>query len=173
MERVYVGLGGNVGDRRATLVLAVRRLASHPDIDVRGCSRLYETSPVGGPTQADFLNAVVEVATSLTPAELLSATKELETELGRTREVHWGPRTLDLDILFFGERILALPALEIPHPRLADRRFVLVPLADLAPEHRHPVLGRTVSELLGSLPEDPEGGDDVREVADDWVGSPC
>ena len=138
----YVGLGSNLGDRRATLEAAVARLRP------RRVSTFVETEPWGRTDQPDFLNAVAELETEQGPEELLDVLLSLEREHGRVRRERWGPRTLDLDLLLHGDRILRTPALEVPHPRLAGRRFVLEGLAELCPDRVVPGLGRTVRELL-------------------------
>ena len=144
---VYIALGSNVGDRAAMLARAIEEMKS-AGLRVLRRSSLYETEPVGGPPQGWFLNAVVEAETELTPQRVLSALQEIERAMGRQRSIACGPRTLDLDILFDGESVLRGGALEVPHPRLAQRRFVLEPLAELAPHLVHPVLHKTVAELL-------------------------
>ena len=131
--RAYLGIGTNLGDRLAFLQGAVDGLAATPGIAVVGVSHVYETDPVGGPEQTDFLNAVVGVDTTLTPHELLAACQRLEQDAHRVRREHWGPRTLDVDVLLFGDEQVDTPDLVVPHPRAAVRAFVLVPLADLDP----------------------------------------
>lgn len=132
--RVYLGLGSNLGDREAYLRRACALLAARPGITIRRLSPIYETAPVGPVPQGPFLNAVLEADTDLPPRELLRAANEVEASLGRVRETRWGPRTVDVDILLYGDLVLEEPDLRIPHPRLAERAFVLVPLADLAPD---------------------------------------
>jgi len=127
--RAFLGLGSNLGDRLAHLRRAV---ASLPDLVA--VSDLYETDPVGGPEQGPYLNLVVELGTSLGPRELLVLAQRLETEAGRVREVRWGPRTLDVDVLWLEGVTVDEPDLIVPHPRLWERRFVLAPLAELAPD---------------------------------------
>ena len=144
---VYIALGSNVGDRAAMLARAIEEM-KRAGLRVLRRSSLYETEPVGGPPQPWFLNAVVEAETELTPQRLLHALQEIERAMGRQRSVAFGPRTLDLDILFDGESVMRNGELEVPHPRLAQRRFVLAPLAELAPQLIHPVLHKTVAELL-------------------------
>jgi 2-amino-4-hydroxy-6-hydroxymethyldihydropteridine diphosphokinase len=144
---VYLSLGSNLGDRHANLQAAVERLQP------RRASPVYETSPVDYPEQPFFLNQVVEAETDLTPLQYLSRTQEIERDLGRVRNIPRGPRTIDIDILLFDTRLIQTARLEVPHPRLQERRFVLVPLADLAPDLRHPVTRLTVKEMLNALPE--------------------
>jgi 2-amino-4-hydroxy-6-hydroxymethyldihydropteridine diphosphokinase len=131
--RAYLGIGTNLGDRLAFLQGAVDGLAATPGIVVAGVSHVYETDPLGGPEQPDFLNAVVGVDTTLDPHELLAACQRLEQAAHRIRQEHWGPRTLDVDVLLFGQAQVDTPDLVVPHPRAAVRAFVLVPLADLDP----------------------------------------
>ncbi len=123
-----------------------------PGVVVLALSRCHETAPVGGPSgQIAYLNAVAELATTLTAHELLSALQTIEARFGRERDVRWGPRTLDLDLLIFGEVVANEPELELPHPRMTERRFVLEPLAEIAPELIEPVSGLTIAELLSRL----------------------
>jgi len=134
VTRAYLGLGSNLGDRLAHLQHAVDALSAVDGIDVVAVSRVYETAPVGGPAQDDFLNAVLAVDTSLEPAALLAAAQAAEQGEQRVRTVRWGPRTLDVDVLRYGDERVSTPDLEIPHPRMHERAFVLAPLHDVAPE---------------------------------------
>src|SRR5271155_5836827 len=147
MSTVYLSLGSNLGERDRNISRAIAGLGARNARVVRE-SPWYETEPVDLREQPWFLNCVVEVEWDGEPDELLDTLHGIERGLGRTRRVRNGPRLIDMDILFFGVRVVDLPALEIPHPRLADRRFVLVPLNDLAPTLEHPVLHATVAELL-------------------------
>ncbi len=133
MSRSYLGIGSNLGDRLGYLQLALDALAAAPEIGVTAVSPVYETDPVGGPVQDDYLNAVVEVETSLEPHGLLLVAQTAERTARRVRDEHWGPRTLDVDILLFDDIILDDPDLVIPHPRMGERAFVLAPLHDLDP----------------------------------------
>jgi len=151
LKRIYLSTGSNIGDREANLRNAVERLESR-ELQVLRTSRIYETEPVDYKEQAWFLNQVVEAETALFPMQLLTRIGRVERELGRIRTVNKGPRTLDIDILFYGTAIVDTARLEIPHPRIAERRFVLAPLAELAPDLRHPVTHRTVRQMLESAP---------------------
>jgi 2-amino-4-hydroxy-6-hydroxymethyldihydropteridine diphosphokinase len=141
----YLALGANLGDRLATLQLAVDLLDARDGIDVVRSSRVYETEPVG-PPQPAYLHAVVEISTTLEPRALLGAGLAVEAELGRVRAERWGPRTLDVDVLLYDDREVHEPGLEIPHPRMHERGFVLVPLLELEPDPMLPG-GRTLSSL--------------------------
>jgi len=143
---VYIALGSNLGDRPANLRAAVEALA--PEVTVLAESRVYETPPWGYEDQPAFLNMAVKGETDLEPEALLAYLKQIETQLGREKTVRWGPRLIDLDILFYDDLVIESPPLVVPHPRLHERGFVLVPLADVAPEFVHPVLGKRVRELL-------------------------
>ncbi len=146
---VFLGLGSNLGDRAGSLERALQGLAGRGfTTELR--SSLWETEPVGGPPQAWFLNRVVGGRTALDPEALLAACLETERELGRVRRVSQGPRTIDVDILFYDSLTIERPGLVLPHPRLHERRFVLAPLAEIAPQLVHPGLGKTAAELLRS-----------------------
>ena len=152
MTRAAVGLGSNLGDRAATLASAVAAVTGLAGVDVVAVSRVYQSAAVGGPPdQPAFLNAVLVIVTELTAVDLLAALQEIETAHGRTRQVRWGPRTLDLDILAFGQLVSSTPALTVPHPRARERAFVLVPWAEVDPSFELPGQG-SVAELLAALP---------------------
>lgn len=144
---VYIALGSNLGDRAALLTRGIEALNA-AGIRVQRQSSFYVSEPVDAPPQAWFLNAVVEAETSLMPLQLLRTLMRIEHDLGRRRTIPRGPRTLDLDILFYGSSVIRARDLEVPHPRIEGRRFVLVPLTELAPGLRHPVSHKTVSQLL-------------------------
>lgn len=146
----YLGLGANLGDREANLREAVRLLGGTPGIEVLRRSSVYETAPVGVTGQPPFLNQVIEVRTTLTPPDLLARALAVEAALGRVRRERWGPRTIDVDILFYGDETLDLPGLTLPHPRLGERAFVLVPLAELLPERVLPG-GERVADAAARL----------------------
>ena len=153
-SRCYLGLGSNLGDRLATLQAALDGLAANPGIQVDASSRVYETAPVGGPEQPDYLNAVVRIHTTLTARELLARCQRVESDLGRVRDVRWGARTIDVDILTFGDWTIDEPDLQIPHPRMHERAFVLLPLLELDADPPLPG-GRRVESLR--LPSDALG----------------
>jgi 2-amino-4-hydroxy-6-hydroxymethyldihydropteridine diphosphokinase len=150
MKTIYLSIGSNVGDRETHLVRALERLAEN-DVRVLRTSGVYETEPRDVPDQSWFLNQVVEAETELFPIQLLSRLQKIERALGRLPTREKGPRTIDLDILLYGSAIVSVPDLDIPHPRMTDRRFVLEPLAELAPELRHPRTGQTVKEMLAQV----------------------
>jgi 2-amino-4-hydroxy-6-hydroxymethyldihydropteridine diphosphokinase len=151
VKQIYLGLGSNIGDRERNLRKAIEQLVSR-DVRVLHTSRIYETEPVDFIDQAWFLNQVVEAETALFPIQLLTRIGRVERELGRVRRVPKGPRIIDIDILFYGAAVVHTPRLQIPHPRVAERRFVLAPLAELAPDLRHPVTHRSVRQMLESAP---------------------
>jgi 2-amino-4-hydroxy-6-hydroxymethyldihydropteridine diphosphokinase len=150
VKLVYLSLGSNLGDRQATLAGALRLLRA-PDLRILRFSPVYETEPQDVEAQPWFLNLVVEAETDLFPKQLLARVQKIERQLGRKRIAAKGPRAIDIDILLYGDLVISVAGLEVPHPRMAERRFVLQPLADLAPGLRHPVLRRTAQELLAGI----------------------
>lgn len=161
MATAYIGLGANLGDRMTTLRMAIQRLETLGRI--AAVSSLYETEPVGYLEQPSFLNAVVALDTALAPANLMGRLLGIERDLGRARSFPNAPRTLDLDLLMVDDVILDTPELTLPHPRLHERVFVLVPLAEIAPEFVHPRIGKSVQELSHTLPD--QGGVEVAAAA--------
>jgi 2-amino-4-hydroxy-6-hydroxymethyldihydropteridine diphosphokinase len=157
-ELVYLSLGSNLGDREANLREAIARLKGPGSR--RSLSAIYETQPVDVPNQPWFLNCVVELETGKTPRELLTFVLSIEAAMGRLRFRDKGARKIDIDLLLFGDRVVNEPGLQIPHPAMHKRRFVLEPLTEIAPNVRHPVLDKTARELLAALPE----GQIVRRV---------
>jgi 2-amino-4-hydroxy-6-hydroxymethyldihydropteridine diphosphokinase len=149
VQPIFLALGSNLGDRRGNLQAALAALV--PQVRLRRASPVYETPPWGYTDQPAFLNQVVEVETDLDPWELLAYLKEIERQLGRRPSIRNGPRVIDLDILFYNDRIIDMPGITVPHPRLHERGFVLAPLADLAPDFRHPVLNKNVRQLLAQV----------------------
>jgi 2-amino-4-hydroxy-6-hydroxymethyldihydropteridine diphosphokinase len=152
MKTVYLGLGSNVGDREANLRAAAEALSS-AGISVLRASPIYETEPVDYLDQRWFLNQALEAETALFPMQLVARIGKIERAMGRVRGVPKGPRIIDIDILLYGNAMVNTPALTIPHASMAERRFVLAPLADLVPELRHPVLRKTIKELLDAAPQ--------------------
>lgn len=146
---IYLGLGSNLGDRQQNMSRAIDIMSN--SVDIRKVSSFYETEPVGYAHQPRFLNAVCEAATSLSPDELLAVLKDIEVDLGREPTFANGPRPIDIDILFYGDRVIESPTLTIPHPRLEGRAFLLVPLAEIAANLIHPVSGKPVREMLREL----------------------
>jgi len=151
MKTAYLGLGSNVGNREQHLENALSKLAAS-DLRVTRVSSVYETEPVGFIAQRSFLNLVAEIETGLFPLQLLGRIAKIEQALGRVRTVPNGPRTIDLDILLYGRAVIHSARLELPHPRMAERRFVLAPLAELAPDLRHPVTHKSVRVMLEAAP---------------------
>ena len=154
MKTVYLSLGSNVGDRESHLARACERLNA-AGIRILRASAIYETEPRDVPDQPWFLNQVVEAETSLFPKQLLAQTQKIERALGRIPTTPKGPRSIDIDILLYGSVIVSNPGLEIPHARMADRRFVLEPLGELAPDLRHPRTHATVAEMLAQVRNQP------------------
>ena len=157
MAAVYIAMGSNMGKRVATLELARKQLAEAGSLVLTGSSPYYETEPEGLLDQPHFVNSVLRVKPDLPPGELLQRLQGIERALGRQRGIRWGPRTIDLDILLYDDIIVKEETLEIPHPRMHERRFVLEPLCDIAPEVRHPLLRKTARELLRGLGPEPYG----------------
>ena len=153
MMRSFLGLGSNLGDRLGHLQAGVSSLAGADGVEVVAVSSVYRTEPVGGPEQPEFLNAVVAVSTTLEPRELLALAKRIEGERDRLRKERWGPRTLDVDILLYGDINMNKPGLEIPHPRLVERRFALEPLLEVEPGAVLPD-GTPLVDLLERLADD-------------------
>jgi len=152
-----IGIGSNLGNPAQQCREALSKLAERPGIEGIAVSPLYRTSPVGRTDQPWFVNAVALIESTLTPEALLTALQEIEQAFGRMRDIRWGPRTLDLDILSYGDCVIELPQLAVPHPRMHERCFVLAPLNDVAPRWIHPVLGRTAAELLIELNREADG----------------
>ena len=153
MTTAYIGVGSNLGDRFRYLCDAQELFCDGDQVRLLRESSIYETEPVGGPAQGEFLNAVWKIQTSLTPEELLSRIRSVEKKLGRERREVNEPRTIDLDILFYGDQILKTGDLEIPHPRLHERYFVLKPLAEISPELRHPKFHLSAQKMLEKILE--------------------
>jgi len=151
VREAFLGLGSNLGDRARHLAEGLRGLGAG-GVEVLALSPVYETEPMGFPHQPPFLNLVCRVRTALPPRDVLRLAKAVEWRVGRRPTFRNGPRVLDIDLLLYGEEVVEEPGLSLPHPRLAERAFVLVPLADLAPEVRHPTLGLTAREMRDRLP---------------------
>ncbi|KGA96316.1 2-amino-4-hydroxy-6-hydroxymethyldihydropteridine pyrophosphokinase [Alkalihalobacillus alcalophilus ATCC 27647 = CGMCC 1.3604] len=152
-NKVLLALGSNIGNRQEYLKQALALLQEHTHIQLNNQSPIYETEPVGYVDQQPFLNMVVEIATSLEPLKLLEVTQSIELECGRKRDVRWGPRTLDLDILLYDEENMEVENLSIPHPRMLERAFVMIPLSDLQPDRLICNQQKTVGEIAQSLPD--------------------
>ena len=146
---ILIGLGSNLGDRQKNIMTAIEKLGQHKDIQIEKVSSLYETKPVGVTTQPDFINGVISITTSLSPLALLRVCLKVEEEMGRIRDERWGPRNIDIDILVYHDLMMEDEVLQIPHPRLHERCFVLVPLEEIAPGALV-YQGLTPGELLGN-----------------------
>jgi 2-amino-4-hydroxy-6-hydroxymethyldihydropteridine diphosphokinase len=151
MTKVYAGLGSNFGNKRENILSAIDRMDAYEEICVKEKSGFYDTAPVGGPPQPDYVNCVIGLETEIKPQTLLKVFKKIEKELGRKPGVRWGPRVVDLDIILFGDRIVNDHNLKIPHERMHERVFVLEPLSEISPDIKHPVSGKSISELLETL----------------------
>ncbi|HEY5672393.1 MAG TPA: 2-amino-4-hydroxy-6-hydroxymethyldihydropteridine diphosphokinase [Malonomonas sp.] len=165
-HRAFLALGGNLENPQQAFYRACRTLAEHPQIELRQASSLYRTPAVGGPSgQPDYLNAVIEIVTEMTAEQLLGFCQQLEAAAGRRREIRWAPRTLDIDLLFYDNLMINTAELSLPHPRLQERHFVLLPLAEIAPELRHPQLGAPVRALLERLP----AAAGITRLTEQWI----
>ena len=151
MYAAYIGFGSNIGDRLAHIQNAICALSKAEGITLQKISSLYKTDPVGYEAQEQFLNGVAAIQTSLSPLSLLHTLKDIETAVGRQHRIRWGPREIDLDILIYGDLCLQTEKLVVPHPRMHLRSFVLVPLAEIAPNLVHPVFQESIQTLLNRL----------------------
>lgn len=150
----YIGFGSNIGDRLSFIKNALLLLSETTGIEINNISSVYETEPVGNVEQEKFLNGVVKLETHHSPQTVLNILKTIEFNVGRQHRMHWGPREIDMDVLIYGDLCLQTPELIIPHPEMHHRRFVLVPLAEIAPDLVHPVLKETIQFLLNHLEDD-------------------
>ncbi len=170
-ERVYLSIGSNLGDRQSSIVAAADALHDEGHLVVRAAS-IWESAPWGRVNQPSFLNTVIEVETTLDPLSLVTCCQRIEARLGRPNERapqdHWGPRTLDIDVLLYGERVIDDPRCLVPHPRMHMRAFVMLPLCELVPEYVHPVLGTRLHEIRDSLPTEETVSCEIRVTPDKW-----
>jgi 2-amino-4-hydroxy-6-hydroxymethyldihydropteridine diphosphokinase len=164
-----IALGSNLGDRLDNVRAGAAQIGAADGVDIVAVSQLYETAPVGGPeNQGPYLNAAIAVDTTLGAADLLALLHRIEAGRERQRVEHWGPRTLDLDLLVHGDLVTDTASLQVPHPRMHERRFVMVPVCDIAADVVHPMIGRTMRDLLADLPVEPGDLTPLTDVADDW-----
>ena len=154
MHVAYIGFGSNIGDRLAYIQSAIHALSKTEGITLQRISSVYKTDPIGYETQAQFLNGAAAIQTHLPPLSLLHILKDIETTIGRQHRIRWGPREIDLDILIYGDMCLQTEKLVIPHPEMHRRRFVLAPLAEIAPDLVHPIFQETVQTLLERLADE-------------------
>ena len=156
MSIAYISLGSNLQDRAGNINESLHLLSNLGNIRINRKSSIYETEPVGGPPQGYFLNQVIEIELNFTPEELISRLLAIEEKLGRRKGEKWGPRQIDLDLLLFDDLVLKKPDLEVPHPYLSKRRFILVPLAEINPELIHPLLKKKIKDILKDLKDKKE-----------------
>jgi 2-amino-4-hydroxy-6-hydroxymethyldihydropteridine diphosphokinase len=159
--KAYLGLGSNLGNRAENLSMAIEMISKVKGIEILRISKTYETSPAGYESQPDFLNCAIEIETSLSSSDLLKKLLEIETEMGRVRVIKWGPRSIDIDILFYSDNVVDTSELTIPHPEIQNRAFVLAPLNDLAPYLVHPVSKKNIEQLLEEI-----GSSGIKKVMD-------
>lgn len=164
MSTAYISIGSNLGDRLGYIREAIAKMEQSQKIEIRRASSVYETEPVGHKEQPCFLNAVLELKTTLEPLNLLEHLSGVENQMGRERDQAWGPRNIDLDLLLYDDVVINSDRLTLPHPRVHQRRFVLVPLAEIAPKVVHPSLKKTVEKLLEELSVDSSSGGNESEV---------
>ena len=157
MSGIYLSLGSNLGDREATIEKALLEIDQLESTQITRVSSIYDTDPVEVQDQPRFLNVVIEIESDIGPHQLLWNLKLIERRLGRVRAKRWGPRVIDIDILLHGDRVVDEPELTLPHPALADRAFVLIPLSEMVPDLPHPVLGERISELMDRLSDADHG----------------
>lgn len=152
MEEIYLGLGSNIGDRKKHIVQTINKIETQIGPCIRQ-SGLYKTAAWGKTNQSYFINQVIQISTSKAPIEILDGILDIEMQLGRVRKEKWGERTIDIDLLFYGSEIVELARLLVPHPFIAERRFVLVPMHEIAPDFIHPIFERSIGDLLEDCPD--------------------